>query len=208
MAMTGLAMPRRLSLPRLPLGFALTFLVGVALLSGAIHIATILIVPDFAEDDGWSRLAAHAGENGFAPLPTTIDGPDGVAGLDPLFVNGACMVSLGDAPAGITVDAHDHFWSLALYDRSGDIVFSLNDRTAIEGRLDMIVANADQNAKIQKAPTAEIDQTIVTESPSDDLIALLRLFAPTRVAQAEARKILAQAECLPAPSVIATAPGG
>ena len=41
------------------------------------------------------------------------------------------------------------------------------------------------------------------ESPSDDLIALLRLFAPTRTARDDARRILAEAECLPAPSVLA-----
>jgi hypothetical protein len=35
------------------------------------------------------------------------------------------------------------------------------------------------------------------EGPSNELIALLRLFAPTAGAQEEARRILAAAECLP-----------
>ena len=57
-------------------------------------------------------------------------------------MNGACRLDLGEAPAGIAVDARDRFWSLALYDPKGTIIFSLNDRTAVEGRLDMIVVNA------------------------------------------------------------------
>ena len=66
----------------------------------------------------------------------------------------------------------------------------------------MIVVNAAQSAKLKRAPSEEIEQTIVAESPSEDLIALLRLFAPTRTAQEDARRVLARAECLPAPSVI------
>ena len=117
-------------------------------------------------------------------------------------MTGACQIDLSDAPASITVDARERFWSVALYDPSGVIVFSLNDRTALEGRLDMTVVDPAQNARLKQAPSEEIEQTIVAESSSDDLIALLRLFAPTRTAQEEARRILARAECIPAPSVL------
>ncbi len=186
--------------PRLRLGGVATFVVGVLLAAGAIHICAILLVPMLAKSDGWSRLVPFAGEDRFTEIPSAAAG--GVAGLDPLFVTGACRLDLSDAPAGLTVDARDRFWSVALYDPNGVIVFSLNDRTAIEGRLDMIVVDPAQSAKLKRAPSEEIEQTIVAESPSDDLIALLRLFAPTRTAQEDARRVLARAECLPAPSVI------
>jgi uncharacterized membrane protein len=186
--------------PRFRPGGALTFAMGTFLAAGAIHICAILLVPVFAKSDGWSRLIPFAGEDRFAEIPSSASG--GVAGLDPLFVNGACRLDLSGAPAGITVDARDRFWSVALYDPAGVIIFSLNDRTAVEGKLDMIVVNQEQNAQLKKAPSEEIEQTIVVESSSDDLIALLRLFAPTRTAQEDARRILARAECLPAPSVI------
>ena len=49
---------------------------GWLLLAGAIHISTILLVPRFAETDGWSRLAPLAGTDRFreitaAALPQT-----------------------------------------------------------------------------------------------------------------------------------------
>jgi len=207
--MSGLTLAHRWELPHLRFGGLLAFVTGVLLLAGAIHICTILLVPVFAKEGGWSRLAPFGGEDAFAEIPVgDTSGSKGVAGLDPLFVNGACRIHLGDAPAGITVDASDRFWSVALYDPKGVIVFSLNDRTAVEGRLDMIVVNAAQNAELKKAPTLEIEETIVAESPSDELIALLRLFAPTRTAREDAKRILAAAECLPAPSVLARAPSG
>lgn len=189
-------------------GAIVAFATGIALLAGAIHICVILLVPALAKTDGWSRLVAFAGEDRFTEIPFSPAGSTGVAGLDPLFVNGACRVHLTDAPYGITVDARDRFWSVALYDPRGAIDFSLNDRTAIEGRLDMIIVNAAQNLLLKNAPPLEVEQTIVTESPSDDLIALLRLFAPTRTAQEDARRILARAECLPAPAVIPGPPSG
>ena len=195
MSAIGLARPREW--PRLRLGGLATFVVGTLLAAGAIHICAILLVPVFAKADGWSRLAPFAGEDRFTEIAA-----GAVAGLDPLFVTSACRLDLTNVPAGIAVEARDRFWSVALYDPSGAVIFSLNDRTAIEGRLDMIVVDPEQNAKLKRAPSEEIEQTIVVESPSEDVIALLRLFAPTRTAQEDARRVLARAECLPAPSVI------
>jgi uncharacterized membrane protein len=208
MHMIGLSIPRHWEWPQLRLGFLITFIVGTALLAGAIHIVVILLVPYLAPADGWSRLAVHAGKNEFAELPVGGSSGSRVAGLDPLFVNGACRLDLVGAPAGITVDARDRFWSVALLDPQGTIIFSLNDRTAVQGRLDMIVLNPAQNALLQEAPSVEIERTIVVESPSDDLIAILRLFAPTAAAQQDARRILKGSECLPAPSVIPTQVSG
>lgn len=191
---------------RVPLGSVATFAVAALLAAAAIHISVILLVPLLAQSDGWSRLSRYAVENRFTEIGSSEDG--GVAGLDPLFVNGACRINLREAPAAIAVDARDRFWSLALYDPKGVIVFSLNDRTAIEGRLDMIVAAPAQNAKLKRAPAEDIALSIVTESPSDHLIALLRLFAPTRTAQDDARQILRRAECLPDPSLLAPPASG
>jgi uncharacterized membrane protein len=200
--MTVLSLPRHWTLPSLPFGGVTAFLIGGFLLAGAIHICTILLVPVFAPSDGWSRLAPVAGDQRFTELPVRSAAENWVAGLDPLFVTAACRLDLGDVPVGIVVQARDRFWSLALYNPQDTIIFSLNDRTAVQGSLDMVVVSPEQNARLQASPSVEIDQTIVVESASDDLVALLRLYAPTRMAQQDARRILNQAECLPAPSVL------
>jgi uncharacterized membrane protein len=191
-----------------PLGGIAAFLLGTLFLAGAIHICTILLVPLMARADGWSRLAPFAGRARFAEIPAVGDAAGKVAGLDPLFVTGACRLRLAAAPGAITVSARERFWSLAIYDPKGTIIFSLNDRTAADGRLDMLVANPAQTAELRQVPPGEADQTVMVEAQSNDLIALLRLFAPTPAAQAEARRILAQAECLPAPLEAASSPSG
>lgn len=201
-------LPRLPRLPRLPVFGPVAFLVGILFLAGTVHIGTILLVPAMASSDGWSRLAAFAGDSRFSEVPVSGANGSNVIGLDPLFVNGACRVQLSDSPAAITVEARDRFWSLALYDPSGTIIFSLNDRTALEGRLDMVVVSPTQNAELRKSATPDLQQSIVVEGQSDDLIAILRLFAPTAAAQTEARGIIAQAECLPEPLAIAAGPSG
>lgn len=194
--MTDFAAPRVRSWPRFPLGGIVAFLLGVLFLAGAVHICTILLVPTFARQDGWSRLSAVAGRDAFAEL--LLDGPNAatVTGLDPLFVTGACRVQLAEDPAGIIVNPSERFWSLALYDPRGTIIFSLNDRTAVEGRLDMLVVNPAQGRELRRTTPAELERSVVVESPANDLIALLRLFAPTEKAREEARRIVGAAECL------------
>jgi uncharacterized membrane protein len=193
---------RGLSLPFSRIGDVAAFLVGIFMLAGAIHISTILLVPFYAESDGWSRLAPLAGVDQFAEITAADTGAAGVGGLDPLFINGACRLQIGNEPAGLTVDARDRLWSLALYNPRGTIIFSLNDRTAVGGRLDMVVVTPAQNARLQDAPSATLDQTIIVESASNELVALLRLFASTESGRQEARRVLEQAECLPAPSIL------
>jgi uncharacterized membrane protein len=188
--------------PRLPFGAIGAFVAGTLMLAGAVHIGAILLVPGFSVADGWSRLATIAGRDRFVEIPVADTKSGAVVGFDPLFVNGGCHMDLAEFPFGIAVEARDRFWSLALYDPRGTILFSLNDRTAIEGRLDMIIVSPAQNAQLARTPTEQIDQTIVVESPSRELIGLLRLFAPTDAAREEARRIMNAAECLPAPSVL------
>jgi uncharacterized membrane protein len=178
-------------------GGAIAFVTGVLLLAGAVHICTILLIPTVAESDGWSRLASFAAGEEFAEISTGRATQRNVAGLDPLFVNAACRLQLADAPVEIVVPASERLWSLALYDPQGTIIFSLNDRTAVEGQLDMIVATPSQNAALKQSPPPGLDRKIVVQGVSDDLIALLRLFAPNDKARLEARELLADTECLP-----------
>lgn len=192
------AAPRFRAPRRLRLGGVAAFTVATLFLAGGVHICAILLVPILAGSDGWALLEAFAGEEEFSEIPADDSGSD-LLDLDPLFHNGACRLRLDDAPAAITTEAHDRLWSLALYDPQGMIVFSLNDRTAVDGRLDMLVVSEAQNAALRRAPPAISDQRVVVESPSTDLIALLRLFAPTERARAEARRVMGESECYAEP---------
>lgn len=177
-------------------GGVFAFALGVLILAGIVHIAAIFLVPVVAENDGWSRIARVAGEGRFAEVALTPSADAVVPGLDPLFVHGACRLHLGEGPASIGVEESERFWSLALYDTHGTVIFSLNDRTATDGRLDMLIVNPVQAAQL-KAEAASLGETVVVESPSDELVALVRFYAPVRSMVSEAREALKKAPCEP-----------
>ena len=177
-------------------GGVLAFVLGVLMLAGIVHITAILLVPVMAENDGWSRIARVAGEERFNEVPLAPSAGAAVPGLDPLFVHGACRLHLGEGPVSVGVQESERFWSLALYDTHGTVLFSLNDRTATDGRLDMLIVNPVQAAQL-KAEAASLGETVVVESPSDELVALVRFYAPVRSMAGEAREALKKAPCEP-----------
>jgi len=176
-------------------GLAVTLGLTILLVAGIVHIITIFLVPQYVPADGWTRLAGLSATESFAVLEDKTRQRPAVPGLDPLFVHAACRLDLSEAPAQLTLRAPDRFWSLALFEPGGVIVFSLNDRTASAGELHMLVVTPEHNAQLKANPPEGIEDTIVVESEETDLIALVRLYAPTEGARREAREIAAAAQC-------------
>jgi uncharacterized membrane protein len=172
---------------------------AILLLAGIVHIVTILLIPHYSGDDGWSRATTAAVREGWTPLVSPDSSQTAIPGLDPLFVHGVCKVTIDEAPAILSFETANRFWSLALYDRSGTVVFSLNDRTAVDGALEMLVVNVLDAERLKESPQADLEGMIIVESGNVDLIALLRLYAPEPANRVEAGAQIAAAQCAPAP---------
>jgi uncharacterized membrane protein len=174
-------------------------LFAMLLVAGIVHITTVFLVPRYAPHDGWSRLSPILSERGWTVLKPDASGLDPVPGLDPLFLHAACRLDLASAPASLVLEAPERFWSAALYDRRGQVVFSLNDRTAAARALDMLVVTPGQNARLREGPREDVAETIIVESPASQLLALVRLYAPTPAARQQAEAALTRSVCAPAP---------
>lgn len=177
------------------LGWAAGLGLTTVFVAGIVHVVAVFLVPLYVPADGWTRLARLSSERAFAVLEDQAALQPVLPGLDSLFVHASCQVDLSEAAAQFTLRAPDRFWSLALFNSRGAIVFSLNDRTAIGGELHMLVVTPAQNAQLKENPPEGIEETIVVESNATDLIALVRLYAPTEGARRAARDIAAAAEC-------------
>ncbi len=174
-------------------------LLAMLLLAGIVHIVTILLVPHYSGADGWSRAAAAAVNDGWTALASPASAQDSIPGLDPLFVHGLCKVAINEAPAILSLEAANRFWSLALHDRSGTVLFSLNDRTAVDGALEMLVVNSLDAERLKESPQADFEGMIIVESADTELIAVLRLYAPEPADRLVAKAQIAAAQCAPAP---------
>lgn len=148
-------------------------------LAGIIHITIILLIPSLATQDAWSKLVAagspwritrlnEAGKNGSSLL----------SGTDPSFQTASCRFSLTDSPVVIRASGDLPFWSVAVFDRLGKNVYSFNDRTAIDQKLNLLILNSVQMSVLREDPPATIEQSIVVETQINEGFVLIRALQP------------------------------
>ena len=166
-------------------------LVGAA----ALHILIILTVPYFTGNDAYTRIADLGEPLRFHPLPNGAAARGGLVNDDPGMRTGACAFSVADAPVRLYAPAGVPFWSVAVFDSSANEVFSMNDRTAVAGALDVVVATPIQLNAIRKALPAALAQSILVEMPVDEGYAVLRTFVPTATMDEAALSFLGNAGC-------------
>ncbi len=159
---------------------SLLYSVAVGLVgAGIVHIAVLLLVPEFSERDAWSKLQ----ESGQPPYRMTRIDNGAAAGLvhrsaDPLFYVAACRFDLEEGYAHVTAPGRVPYWSVSVYDRSGQNIYSFNDRTATTGQLDFVVLTPAQMADVRKELPEALVSSVFVEADMDEGIALVRVFAP------------------------------
>lgn len=121
-----------------------------------VHIAVIFAIPRLADNNAWGRLGRIAGLEtvvridsqrqapGNAPLRGDGPGAHDFAFVDPAFVTAACRFSLTDSPVRVSAPAATDFWSASIYSRQGDNLYSINDRSAVNGRFDLLLGTPEQ----------------------------------------------------------------
>ena len=163
--------------------------------AAALHILIILAVPYFTGNDAYTRIGDLGEPQRFYPLPNTAASRGGLVNDDPGLRVGACAFSVADAPVRLYAPAGVPFWSVGVFDSSANEVFSMNDRTAVAGALDVVVATPIQLNAIRKALPAALAQSILVEMPVDEGYAVLRTFVPTATMDEAARAFLGDAGC-------------
>ncbi len=173
----------------------LVFVLGGLLLAGIIHIATVIMVPYFATDDASTLMRQFGRADVFHILPRAEAGAEPLANLDPKMLYAACRFSLSDGPVRITASLPNNFWSVAIFDRRGRNVFSVNDRSAERSELDLAVLTPVQMAQLRQDPPAALETAIVVELPLDSAFALIRVFVADDTLLSRARADLETADC-------------
>lgn len=173
----------------------LLFAIGGLLLGGIIHIAIILLVPSYSTRDAWTAVGRFGDDNQFHSLPRAEPGTEALPYLDPGMAHAVCRFSLGKGPVRMLASLPDTFWSLAVFDRRGRNIYSLNDRSAENSALDLLVANSVQVAELKQEPRQDLESSIIIENPGNSGFALLRVFVPDPTLAEQATDALSKAEC-------------
>lgn len=145
-------------------------------LAGIIHIVIILLIPTFGTKDASDQLSES---NDLWEFVTLSDlGTTTIADIDPFFELGACRFDLGESSLLITGPNTDAFWSVSLFTEDGEIQYSMNKRTAIDGKLSVLVVNAIQMSNLRELQPEEIETSILVESRNNKGFLVLRMLAP------------------------------
>ncbi|MEL6946797.1 MAG: DUF1254 domain-containing protein [Pseudomonadota bacterium] len=169
-------------------------LIGLVL-AGIVHVLIILLIPFYATNDAWTRLAARSGAWSFtkvaAPdMPTTP-----LPLVDPAFRMAACRFDLSEAPLRLSSIGVAPFWSVAIFDRQGRNIYSFNDRTAIERRLSALIVDPVQMAQLRKNPPPEAESAVLVETTSRQGFVLVRALQSDTSWSRETEAFLQNAKC-------------
>jgi len=148
--------------------------------AGIVHIVILLLLPDFSERDAWSRLS----ENTELYRAARIDGTPSAQVIrhsaDPMFFVNVCRFNLEDGYAHVQAAGKVPYWSVSVYDRSGQNLYSFNDRTTAGGGLDFVVVTPGQMIEIRKELPEALVSSVFVEADVDEGIAIIRAFVPDK----------------------------
>lgn len=145
--------------------------------AGIVHIAVLLLIPSYSLRDAWSALSERANYY----TVTRLDAPGSaplIGSLDPLLSAAACRFDLEDGPARVHGEGNVPYWSVSIYDRSGQNVFSFNDKSNPERSLDFVVATPSQMIDLRNELPAAFAESVFIQAEIEEGIAVVRAFTP------------------------------
>jgi uncharacterized membrane protein len=155
------------------------WIIATVLVAAIVHLVSVLLMPHLAPKDALARLsqAANSGAGVFLLAPTQPN-VQALPFQDPLLVEGVCFFDLSKGLLRLrgAVD-QDEFLGVSFHAGGGRIFHAMTDRSAIKGKIDVVLGDAGQIADLESedsddAPPPEIRVT----APSERGFVLIRAF--------------------------------
>ena len=182
------------------IGFVATLVLwtlAVLAVAGIVHIVAILLMPRLASHDAFSRLAAVTEPNRMVLLPQPEPGSQLLPFEDPAMALGICRFDLKDGPLRLrTALPREALLLLSFHGRHGQIFYSMTDRGAARGRLDVVVATRDQLDDIESRDSdEELPQELRLQAPSPRGFIAVRALAERPGLMEDARARVSAVSC-------------
>ena len=145
------------------------------LLGLLIHLVVILTLPALATNTVAVRLAALARLNTPVLLPAITPGDDNPLKLDPDLTYALCRLDLKSGPGEVSGTLPLSFWSVAVYDTDGTVLYSTTNRDGIGQTLDLGIFDAAQTRLLAEQKIDVDAGLLIVESQTDDVFVVVRL---------------------------------
>jgi uncharacterized membrane protein len=171
------------------------YVLAGTLLGLAIHLVVILALPALAGNGVFARLAAidTAGKTQLIPVPAA--GEPNPFRLDPGLSYAVCRLDLRNGPGELAGVLPVGFWSVAVYDPAGTVIYSTTNRDSIGQSLDLGVFDAAQTRLLAEQKINIAAGLLIVESKTDDVFVVVRLAPPQPVMRPRYEAQLAKLAC-------------
>lgn len=156
---------------------ALYALAGV-LLGLLIHLIVILMLPQVAENRMLAQIEALDALNKPALLKVPPPGQPNPLRLDPNLVYAVCRLDLTTGPGEVAGTLPASFWSVAVLDPTGTVIYSTTNRDGIGQSLDLGIFDPGQTRLLAEQKIDIAPGLLIVESRSDDVVVVVRLAPP------------------------------
>ena len=167
--------------------------------AGAIHLTVIMLLPAFSSNDVWQQIEAESAPYDVIRLDRRADRFTTARHLDPSFAVFACRFDLADGVFSLKAPGSIDYWSVAIFDDRGTILFSANDRIAATRNIDLSIALPPQIRYLRQNPNALIENSIMTGAVRREGFAVIRVFRPDPTWEPVIGRFAAQARCASVP---------
>jgi uncharacterized membrane protein len=154
------------------------YLFGGLLLGLVIHLVVILILPRISENAAYVQVAAIDALNKTTLLALPKAGEPNPLHLDPDMSYGLCKLDLSAGPGEVTGTLPLAFWSVAVYDTAGTVLYSTTNRDGIGQTLDLGIFDPAQTRLLAEQKIDISPGLLIVESRTDQVFVIVRLAPP------------------------------
>ena len=145
-------------------------------LGAVIHLVVILMIPRVAERDVWSKISAMGALEKVVLIETPEVGGPNSFDLDPMLLYAVCELNIADGPGALEGDLPASFWSIAVYEPGGTIIYSTTNRAASGRLVNLGIFNPAQTRLLAEQQIEIEEGLLIVESPGDAVFVLVRLW--------------------------------
>ncbi len=175
----------------------LPWFAGAFIIAGIVHICAILSMPRLAPLDSYTRMETMTLAGRIVPLPPLTPGKEFAPFEDPAMVASVCRYDLDRGPLRVRGNfAADNLVLLSFHSRYGDVFYSMTDRSATRGVLDILLVTPAQLTAIEAYDSEdELPSELRLTTPQTTGFVILRSLAAQPGGRDAARARLQSITC-------------
>ena len=176
--------------------------IAVFIVAGIVHIVSSLAMPRLAPRDAWARMERLAPAHRMVLLPAAGAGPGAPPFEDPALAQGVCRYDLAAGPLRLRADLPpDALTLFSFHARYGQLYYSMTDRSATRGKLDVLIVTPEQLDAIEANDSEdELPQELRILAPTPQGFVLVRALAERPGDAPDARRRIQSIACGLAPA--------